>query len=29
MVLVGGVVGLLLWISPLGLGEREARGALV
>jgi hypothetical protein len=29
MVLVGGVVGLLLWISPLGLGEREARGAVV
>jgi hypothetical protein len=27
MVLVGGVVGLLLWISPLGL--REARGAVV
>lgn len=28
IVLAGGVVGLLLWISPLGLGDREA-GAIV
>lgn len=29
MVLVGGIVGLLLWISPIGLGEHETRGAIV
>jgi hypothetical protein len=29
MVLVGGIVGLLLWISPLGLGGRETSGAIV
>jgi hypothetical protein len=29
MVLVGGVVGFLLWISPLGLGEHETSGAIV
>jgi hypothetical protein len=29
MVLVGGVVGLLLWISPLGLGEHETSGVVV
>jgi hypothetical protein len=29
MVLVGGVVGLLLWIMPLGLGGRDTAGAVV
>jgi hypothetical protein len=29
MVLVGGVVGFLLWISPLGLGEHQTAGAVV
>jgi hypothetical protein len=29
MVLVGGVVGLFLWITPLGLGRRETAGAVV
>jgi hypothetical protein len=29
MLLVGGVVGFVLWISPLGLGARETRGAVV
>jgi hypothetical protein len=29
MVLAGGVVGFLLWLSPLGLGSRETAGAIV
>jgi hypothetical protein len=29
MALVGGIVGLLLWISPLGLGAHETGGAIV
>ncbi len=29
MVLVGGIVGFLLWIMPLGLGKRETPGAVV
>jgi hypothetical protein len=29
MVLAGAVVGLLLWLSPLGLGEHEPGGAVV
>jgi hypothetical protein len=29
MVLVGAVVGFLLWISPLGLGDHQAAGAIV
>ena len=29
MVLVGGVVGFLLWLSPLGLGGRQPDGAIV
>ena len=29
MVLVGGIVGILLWISPLGLGKHEPGGAIV
>jgi hypothetical protein len=29
MALVGGVVGLLLWLSPLGLGEQRTSGAVV
>ena len=29
MVLVGAVVGLLLWISPLGLGRGDTAGAVV
>jgi hypothetical protein len=29
MVLVGAVIGLLLWIFPIGLGRRETPGAIV
>jgi hypothetical protein len=29
MVLIGGIVGLLLWISPLGLGRSDQSGAVV
>jgi hypothetical protein len=29
MVIVGGVVGCLLWIMPFGLGRREPAGAVV
>lgn len=29
MVLVGGVVGFLLWISPLGLGDHQPAGAVI
>jgi ferric-dicitrate binding protein FerR (iron transport regulator) len=29
MVLVGGVIGLLLWISPLGLGDHKPAGAVL
>jgi hypothetical protein len=29
MLFAGGVVGFFLWISPLGLGARESRGAIV
>jgi hypothetical protein len=29
MVLIGGIAGLLLWISPLGLGDHDRGGAIV
>jgi hypothetical protein len=29
MVLIGGIAGLLLWIFPIGLGERETSGAII